>query len=448
MPIKSQGCAHTEEGGGVSTSKKTSLQSNSDREDSPPLSDDLPRILRKRLLPRGYPLPSKFAGGIRLVNTFELCFGKLDGYNEEHTSIKLLALSVCRSIVSLASFKGTIIEHTPPSMRTLTSASLIRSSEEDGSKILDKLKIKVRLPSGKLVIGTLWKYDSYYNIAVVNIKASPELREACIHNQVPANVKLSQSKLVAIGRAFESGELMATGGTLLHGTTKFDCQQLMASTCKITKAGIGGLIVGSDGKFMGMSFYYKDGAPFLPFSILQKCLKHFNKFGRVVQLSLGLRIGSLQAEKLHVREQVHDSFPNAHGIYVQMVSDKSPAADSGIKVGDVITKIDKLELFNAQEFHELILDKPKRILRHGEGMPFTVCVLRPNSNGREFPATINAVIDSNEQNSWLVPKTKWLYPDDIRDADKMPLVRKRFKPDYTFPPLDGMDLHTEDSDEE
>uniref|UniRef100_A0A453KVB0 PDZ domain-containing protein n=2 Tax=Aegilops tauschii subsp. strangulata TaxID=200361 RepID=A0A453KVB0_AEGTS len=90
-----------------------------------------------------------------------------------------------------------------------------------------------------------------------------------------------------------------------------------------------------------------------------------------VQLSLGLRIGSLQAEKLHVREQVHDSFPNAHGIYVQMVSDKSPAADSGIKVGDVITKIDKLELFNAQEFHELILDKPKRILRHGEGMPFT-----------------------------------------------------------------------------
>ncbi|XBI81315.1 hypothetical protein VPH35_090247 [Triticum aestivum] len=420
MPIKSQGCAHTEEGGGVSTSKKTSLESNSDREDSPPPSD----------------------GGIRLVNTFELCFGKLDGYNEEHTSIKLLALSVCRSIVSLASFKGrirqftctgTIIEHTPPSMRILTSASLIRSSEEDGSKILDKLKIKVRLPSGKLVIGTLWKYDSYYNIAVVNIKASPELREACIHNQVPANVKLSQSKLVAIGRAFESGELMATGGTLLHGTTKFDCQQLMASTCKITKAGIGGLIVGSDGKFMGMSFYYKDGAPFLPFSILQKCLKHFNEFGRVVQLSLGLRIGSLQAEKLHVREQV---------------SDKSPAADSGIKVGDVITKIDKLELFNAQEFHELILDKPECILRHGEEMPFTVCVLRPNSNGHEFPATINAVIDSNEQNSWLVPKTKWLYPDDIRDADKMPLVRKRFKPDYTFPPLDGMDLHTEDSDEE
>jgi hypothetical protein len=41
-----------------------------------------------------------------LRNTYEARFGELDGYNEEHTSIKLLALSICQSIVSLASFKG------------------------------------------------------------------------------------------------------------------------------------------------------------------------------------------------------------------------------------------------------------------------------------------------------------------------------------------------------
>lgn len=97
------------------------------------------------------------------------------------------------------------------------------------------MQIKVRLPNGKLVVGKLWKYDFYYNIAVVNTKAFPELRAACFHNEVPANVKFSQSKLVAIGRVFESGELMATGGTLLYKTCKFDCQQLMASTCKTTK---------------------------------------------------------------------------------------------------------------------------------------------------------------------------------------------------------------------
>lgn len=274
----------------------------------------------------------------------------------------------------------------------------------------------MRLPNGKLVVGKLWKYDSYYNIAVVNIKAFPELRVASIHNEVPVNV--SQNKLVAVGRAFESGELMATGGTLLYGTSKFDCQQLMASTCKTTKAGIGGPLIGSDGNFIGISFYYKDGAPFLPISILQKCLKHFNTLGRVVQPWFGLRIGSLEAEKLRVREEVHDSFPKAHGIYVEKVSDGSPADDSGIKVGDVITKLDGSALFNAQEFHELILDKTESTLRHAslqhsKQISFKVSFLRP-SNGFESGATINAVIKSSEQNSWPVPKTEWLYPADKR----------------------------------
>lgn len=41
---------------------------------------------------------------------------------------------------------------------------------------------------------------------------------------------------------------------------------------------------------------------------------------RVLQPWHGLRIGSLQAEKLCVREEVHDSFPHAHGIYVQKVT--------------------------------------------------------------------------------------------------------------------------------
>ncbi|XP_048530298.1 uncharacterized protein LOC125509373 isoform X3 [Triticum urartu] len=421
MPRKNQEC--TRMGGGASTSKKrkASLQSNSNREDSPPPRDDLSRILRKSLLPRGYPMPSKITGGMRLVNTFELCFGNLDGYSEEHTSIKLLALSLCQSIVSLAAFKGqdrrftctgTIIQHTASSMSILTSASLIRSSEDE-SKILDKLEIKVRLPNGKLVVGKLWKYDFYYNIAVVNTKAFPEFHAACFHNEVPANVKFSQSKLVAIGRVFESGELMATGGTLLYKTCKFDCQQLMASTCKTTKAGIGGPIIDADGKFIGMSFYYKDGAPFLPITILQKCLKHFNEFGRVLQPWHGLRIGSLQAEKLRVREEVHDILPHAHGIYVQ-------------------------------KFHELILDKAESAFRHGEGMHLTVSFLRPSS-GSEFCATISAeVIDMSEQNMssqnkskqnsvrWPVPKTKWLYPDDERDADMMPLVRKCRRPGYVY----------------
>lgn len=93
----------------------------------------------------------------------------------------------------------------------------------------------MRLPNGKLTEGKLWNYDLYYNIAVVKIKYFPELSTAQIHNQGQSNVKLSQSKLVAVGRGYESGELMATGGTLLYKPSKLDCKELMTSTCKITK---------------------------------------------------------------------------------------------------------------------------------------------------------------------------------------------------------------------
>jgi hypothetical protein len=33
-----------------------------------------------------------------------------------------------------------------------------------------------------------------------------------------------------------------------------------------------------------------------------------------------LRIGSLQAEKLSIREEIHDSFPHTNGVYVEMVN--------------------------------------------------------------------------------------------------------------------------------
>ncbi|XP_062198920.1 putative protease Do-like 14 isoform X2 [Phragmites australis] len=422
MPRKKQGCESTGGGGEKASTRKKQKTSSAD---SPPVRDDLSRDLRKFFLPRGYPMPSGLAVGMHLTNTFEECFENLDGCSEEHAKIKLVASRMSQSVVSLASFKGrvrlftctgTIIGHMASKMSILTSASLV-TCHKDGTKMVDKLKIMVRLPNGKLVKGKLWNYDFNYNIAVVRTKFFPELPAVHVHNEVQFNFEFSQANLLAIGRCFESGELMATSGTLLYKTSRLDCQELMVSTCKITKAGIGGPLVGSGGNFVGMNFYAKDETPFLPISILQKCFKHFEIFGRVVQPWIGLRIGSLQGEKLSIREEIHDSFPCANGIYVKMVSDGSPAADSGIKAGDLILKLDGVALFNAQEFYELILDKTESALGHGEGMVFEVYVLRP-SNGFEFCATINTEeIGMIKQNRWPVPEAEWVYPNPSMDDD-------------------------------
>ncbi|KAF8695377.1 hypothetical protein HU200_037609 [Digitaria exilis] len=344
---------------------------------------------------------------MHLVNTFEEKFENLDGYSGEHAKIKLVASRMSQSVVSLASFKGrvrlftctgTIIGHMPSEMSILTSANLV-TCHEGGTTIADNLKIMVRLPNGNFVKGKIWNYDCHYNVAVVMTKSFKEFPVAQVCNEVRLNHGSSHADLVAIGRCYESGELMATSGTLLYKTSNVDL--LMTSSCKITKAGIGGPLVSCFGNIEGMNFYAKDETPFLPASLLRKCFDHFEIFGRVVQPWLGLRIGSLQGEKLSIREEIHDSFPHTNGVYVKMVSEGSPAKNSGIIAGDLILKLDGVALFTAQAFHELILEKTQCALRNGEGMVFEVYVLRP-SNDFEFFATINAEeIDTRNKNRYL-----------------------------------------------
>uniref|UniRef100_A0A0D3GUP2 Uncharacterized protein n=1 Tax=Oryza barthii TaxID=65489 RepID=A0A0D3GUP2_9ORYZ len=48
---------------------------------------------------------------------------------------------------------------------------------------------------------------------------------------------------------------MATGAILTDKPSKLDCKNLMVSTCRMSKAGIGGLLIDFDGNFVGMNFY-------------------------------------------------------------------------------------------------------------------------------------------------------------------------------------------------
>uniref|UniRef100_A0A0D3H791 PDZ domain-containing protein n=1 Tax=Oryza barthii TaxID=65489 RepID=A0A0D3H791_9ORYZ len=136
----------------------------------------------------------------------------------------------------------------------------------------------------------------------------------------------------------------------------------------------------------------------------------------------------------------------------QMVFDGSPAADSGINVGDVITKLDGVDLFHAQEaiegqnvlFYELILGKSEDILRRDEEMLFKVSILRP-SNGVTFGVIVNAdVVDMSRKNRWPVPKAEWLYPctddrcDEIAVPD--PIVIRTCEDSYYLPALDESEL--------
>ncbi|CAD6242328.1 unnamed protein product [Miscanthus lutarioriparius] len=166
---------------------------------------------------------------------------------------------------------GFFIDFDDECQTILTSATLVR--DPDGSnKIVEGLKIKVLLPNNQSKEGTLKHCSLQYNVALVSVKNCRYVRHV---NLEQCSINYS-SKVVAVGRSFESGALMATRGARTCWSGPFDCEHLSYSTCKISKSGIGGPLVDIDGKFLGMNYYDKKmGTPFLYFDDLRGILQYF-----------------------------------------------------------------------------------------------------------------------------------------------------------------------------
>ncbi|VAH35528.1 unnamed protein product [Triticum turgidum subsp. durum] len=229
----------------------------------------------------GYPkLPSSMLGaGMILVDTFEETFGDIHGEGVWRKFSKSASNINC-NVVALASFNGEkryfactgfFIEWNGSTV-ILTSASLVRNSGDE-NKIVENLRIEVLL-NNQYREGTLLHYSLHYNVALVSVKDYPALR--------PSNTLLrwkKDFKVVAVGRCFKSGMLMATSGDMVSWTGTLDRDFLVTSTCKITKAILYFFIpIFSclDGDVIGMNFYDKRiGTPFLLLVDIYKILASF-----------------------------------------------------------------------------------------------------------------------------------------------------------------------------
>nr|CAB3457052.1 unnamed protein product [Digitaria exilis] len=136
------------------------------------------------------------------------------------------------------------------------------------------MQIEVFLPPNQRCDGTLELYNMQYNIAIVSIKNRfNAIRPADI---LCKEMEVSPEKVVAIGRDTIHGLLMGTTGQVKSNNKdcKLNCKELQCSTCNITKAGIGGPLIGFDGSFVGMNFYDgSDVTPFLPRLVIFNLLR-------------------------------------------------------------------------------------------------------------------------------------------------------------------------------
>ncbi|XP_066315934.1 uncharacterized protein [Miscanthus floridulus] len=219
----------------------------------------------------GYPMPQ--------IDMADETFG--DAYREGvwDEFSRSASSDIDRYVVALASFKGGkrhfactgfFIEWNG-STTVLTSASLVRSSSDE-NKTDENLRIEVLLPNKRRIEGLLEHYSLHYNVALVGVRDCRVVRPASIQPYW-----FGCSKVASVGRSFISGALMATSGQLVSWSGTLDCMCIVRSSCKITKAGIGGPLVNMlDGKVIGMNFYDKRiGTPFLLWKDIDNILAHF-----------------------------------------------------------------------------------------------------------------------------------------------------------------------------
>ncbi|XP_051189833.1 uncharacterized protein [Lolium perenne] len=198
-------------------------------------------------------------------------------YSLASESSKCLASEMNQSVVSLASFNGfakkfsctgIFIKEKACSAIILTSASLVRVPGS-AHMIDDNLRIEVCLPDGFRVVGILKCYNLHYNVALVEIMGFWRPRTI----KISGDPVTSSMDVISVGSLFAHRRLMAVEGKVLIGKqSELDCQELCVSTCKITKAGIGGPLIDTDGNFVGINFYDEEETPFLPRDVIRRLL--------------------------------------------------------------------------------------------------------------------------------------------------------------------------------
>ncbi|XP_034596105.1 uncharacterized protein [Setaria viridis] len=220
------------------------------------LFPEMVKLARKRRT--GVELRSHPEGSMN-VDTFEEYFGDKYPTGVWGEFKKEIYSNISDRVVAPASFHdkskffactGIFIDSDGCSI-ILTSVSLVR--DPDGANEIVS-SLRVLLPNNERTAGKLEHYSLQYNVALVSVKNyNVDGRGKLLEPEV---IRWNET-VVAVGRCFESGLLMAASGKFIQPDEVLDdanCD-LWCSTCKTTKVVIGGPLIDLDGNFVGINYY-------------------------------------------------------------------------------------------------------------------------------------------------------------------------------------------------
>jgi serine protease Do len=220
-------------------------------------------------------------------------------------------------------------------------------------------KIEVTLAEGTDYVAQLVASDATADLAVIKISAPGKL--TVIPTGTSSDVLVGET-VVAVGNAYGYHDTVTEGIiSALHRSVQVSDSQgyedLIQTSAQINPGNSGGPLVNVDGEMIGINVAVRAGAQGIGFAI-------------PVDKAMAVAARMISVERLEKHWHgitVQETAGDHAGLTVSTVEKDSPAAQSGLKPGDVITAVGKLDVARS-------LDLERGFLGHkqGEDVPLTI----------------------------------------------------------------------------
>jgi len=220
----------------------------------------------------------------------------------------------------------------------------------------------VTLENGKVDNGSVVWSDEDLDLAIVKINATGL---NCITLGDSDSIKIGQ-KAYAIGnpigaefqRTVTSGIISGINRTIKidEETTSTYMEDLIQTDATINPGNSGGPLINSNGEVIGVNTVKITGAEGIgfavPINIVKPIIESFKNNGEFQEAYLGIF-----AYDKNVIPYLDSSIDFNSGIYVAQISTDGPSYNSGLRTGDIITKIDETTINKMSELRTYIYTK-------------------------------------------------------------------------------------------
>ena len=216
-------------------------------------------------------------------------------------------------------------------------------------------EIRVRLSDGRVAKAELIGSDPDTDLAILKIDLEnlPSLTIADISKIKVGDIVLAIGDPFAIGQTVTQGIISATGRTRVSQNTY---ENFIQTDAAINPGNSGGALINTRGEIVGInSNIFSSTGNFqgisfaIPIDLAKQVAEEIIQYGYVIRGWLGVEGQELTSQALRAVE-----LDSMHGILITDVDNGGPGDLAGLQRGDIITQINRQEIFSTNDILNMI----------------------------------------------------------------------------------------------